>query len=99
MAVYSVTTGVFLSKAPVCFLALVLMSATLLAGCSTSAPYSADRSDKQTVRAYPRPTKTATIPRWRPGGPGDTDGKPGEPNCPDCDFNGPVYIGSERPRR
>lgn len=76
---------------------IALCTGAMLASCTTSAYRPSERSD----RPMPRIERAETVkqparPGWQPG-PGDTDGKPGEPNCPDCDGNGPVYHGSVRP--
>lgn len=82
---------------------LIVLAGILLQGC-TSVAMTNERSDRQLAtkstpvavqKQKPAPEKQLT----RQPGAKDTDGKPGEPNCPDCDGNGPVYVASIRPSR
>lgn len=82
---------------------LIVLAGILIQGC-TSIAATNERADRlpsitstpvASHKQKPEPMKQLA----RQPGPKDTDGKPGEPNCPDCDGNGPVYLASVRPSR
>lgn len=80
---------------------LTILAGILISGC-TSIATTNERSDRQpATKSTPIATGTPKVDpakqlAWRQEAK-DTDGKPGEPNCPDCDGNGPVYLASVRP--
>lgn len=82
---------------------LIVLAGVLLQGC-TSIAATNERADRPpSVKSTPvaihkqKPEPVQQL-AWQPG-PKDTDGRPGEPNCPDCDGNGPVRLASVRPSR
>jgi hypothetical protein len=82
---------------------LIVLAGILFPGC-TSIATTNERSDRQpAIESAPvviREQKPEPVTRlaWQPGRK-DTDGKPGEPNCADCDGGGPAYLASIRPSR
>jgi len=84
---------------------LIVLAGILVSGCtSTLIPTMNERSDPQpTAGASSIITREEHAESIRQlslqQGLKDTDGKPGEPNCPDCDGNGPTYLASIRPSR
>ncbi len=80
---------------------LTILAGILISGC-TSIATTNERSDRQlatksTAVAMDTPKVDPVKQLAQRAGAKDTDGKPGEPSCPDCDGNGPVYLASIRP--
>jgi hypothetical protein len=79
---------------------LIALAGILISGCTSMATTN-ERSDRQAIKptsAVIHEQKREPVTRLaRQPGPKDTDGKPGEPNCADCDGNGPTYLASIRP--